>query len=150
MADGSGRVSRESDADLWRAARVASGAGSVTTVTLSVSCVHLARQRPPVAARRGVRPARRAAAENDHFEFYVFPPQRTALCRESKHTEEPPDPYGRVEGFLARRARELLLALLCGIGKRFPGRIPAINRLIPHPGRIVKTEPATASSPPVA
>ena len=27
------------------------------------------------------------AAANDHFEFYVFPHTRTALCRESRHTD---------------------------------------------------------------
>jgi L-gulonolactone oxidase len=31
-------------------------------------------------------------AEHDHFEFYVFPHTQTALCRESRRTDEPPRP----------------------------------------------------------
>ena len=34
-------------------------------------------------------------AANDHFEFYVFPHTRTALCRESRRTDEPPRPRPR-------------------------------------------------------
>ena len=133
-ADGSVvECSRESDPDLWRAARVGLGSlGAIATVTFRVvPAFTIRRHDHPLPLDEALARLDELAAANDHFEFYVFPHTRTALCRESKHTEEPPAPYGRVEEFLRETVLENhALALLCGIGKRFPGRIPAINRLI--------------------
>ena len=71
------------------------------------------------------------SAANDHFEFYVFPHTRTALCRESKHVDEPPHPRGRGQEYLLETLLENnALALLCQIGKRSAARIPEINRFI--------------------
>ena len=133
-ADGSVvECSRESDPDLWRAARVGLGSlGAIATMTFRVvPAFTIRRHDHPLPLEEAFTRLDELAAANDHFEFYVFPHTRTALCRESKHTEEPPDPYGRVEEFLRETVLENhAFALLCGVGKRFPRRIPAINRLI--------------------
>ena len=45
---------------------------------------------------RDPRPASTSStAASDHFEFYVFPHTETALCRESRRTDEPPRPRPR-------------------------------------------------------
>ena len=133
-ADGSVvECSRESDPDLWRAARVGLGSlGAIATVTFRVvPAFTIRRHDHPLPLDEAFARLDELAAANDHFEFYVFPHTRTALCRESRHVEEPPQPYGRVEEFLRETVLENhALALLCGIAKRFPGRIPAINRFI--------------------
>jgi L-gulonolactone oxidase len=71
------------------------------------------------------------ALGNDHFEFFVFPHSRTALTRTNNRTEEPPRPRGRVTEY----ANDVLLTnhafgLICRAGRRFPGRIPQLNRLV--------------------
>ena len=133
-ADGSLlECSRHSDPDLWRAARVGLGSlGVIASLTFRVVPAFTIR-RHDHAAPLDETLARidELAGDNDHFEFYVFPHTRTALCRESRHVEEPPRPRGRVaeyvlEGLLENNALELL----CRIGKRSPRRIPAINRFI--------------------
>ena len=104
-ADGSVvECSRESDPDLWRAARVGLGSlGAIATVTFRVvPAFTIRRHDHPLPLDEAFARLDELAAANDHFEFYVFPHTRTALCRESKHTEEPPDPYGRVRGVPAR------------------------------------------------
>jgi len=68
---------------------------------------------------------------NDHFEFFVFPHARTALTRTNNRTDEAPRPRGRAHAYaddvlLTNRAFELL----CRAGRRFPRRIPEINRLV--------------------
>ena len=42
-------------------------------------------------------------AASDHFEFYVFPHTETALCRESRRTDEPPRPRPRAAASTPRR-----------------------------------------------
>jgi L-gulonolactone oxidase len=71
------------------------------------------------------------ALGNDHFEFFVFPHAKTALTRTNNRTEAPPRPRGRVRAY----ADDVLLTnhafeLLCRTGRRFPARIPQINRLV--------------------
>jgi FAD-linked oxidoreductase len=134
LADGSTLVcSQERDAEVFRAARVGLGAlGVIAEVTLR--CV-------PAFALRGVdAPAPLAqtlerfeelALGNDHFEFFVFPYAETALTRTNNRTEEPPRPRGRVSAYandvlLTNRAFELA----CRAGRRFPSRIPQLNRLV--------------------
>jgi FAD-linked oxidoreductase len=134
LADGSTlECSRERDPELFRAARVGLGAlGVIAEVTLR--CV-------PAFTLRGVdAPAPLAdtlarldelALENDHFEFFVFPHADTALTRTNNRTDEPPRPRGRASAY----ANDVLLTnhafeLLCRAGRRFPRRIPELNRLI--------------------
>jgi FAD-linked oxidoreductase len=134
LADGSTlECSQERDPELFRAARVGLGAlGVVAEVTLR--CV-------PAFTLRGIdAPApllqtldrfEEIALANEHFEFFVFPHCDVALTRTNNRTEEPPRPRGRV----AEYANDVLLTnhafeLFCRIGRRLPGRIPEINRLV--------------------
>jgi L-gulono-1,4-lactone dehydrogenase len=70
------------------------------------------------------------ALGNDHFELYVFPHTTTALTRTNNRTDRPPRPRGRVSAY----ANDILLTncvfeLFCRAGRRFPSRIPQLNRL---------------------
>ncbi len=134
LADGSTLVcSQERDPELFRAARV--GLGSLGVVAeVALRCV-------PAFTLRGIdAPAplgetlarfEELALANEHFEFFVFPHCDTALTRTNNRTDEPPRPRGRA----AEYANDVLLTnhafeLFCRIGRRLPGRIPEINRLV--------------------
>jgi FAD-linked oxidoreductase len=134
LADGSTlRCAEEIDSDVFRAARVGLGAlGVIAEVTLRCG---------PAFTLRGVdAPAplhdtlarfEELALGNDHFEFFVFPHTDTALTRTNNRTEELPRPRGRASAY----ANDVLLTnhafeLLCRAGRRFPRRIPELNRLI--------------------
>jgi L-gulonolactone oxidase len=134
LADGSTLCcAEEIDAEVFRAARVGLGAlGVIAEVTLR--CV-------PAFTLRGVdAPAplpdtlarfEELALGNDHFEFFVFPHADTALTRINNRTDQPPRPRGRVSAY----ANDVLLTnhafeLLCRAGRRFPRRIPQLNRLV--------------------
>ncbi len=134
LADGSTlRCTEEIDSDVFRAARVGLGAlGVIAEVTLR--CV-------PAFTLRGVdAPAplhdtlvrfEELALGNDHFEFFVFPHADRALTRTNNRTDQPPRPRGRVSAY----ANDVLLTnhafeLLCRAGRRFPRRIPQLNRLL--------------------
>jgi L-gulono-1,4-lactone dehydrogenase len=134
LADGSTlRCAEEIDSDVFRAARVGLGAlGVIAEVTLR--CV-------PAFTLRGVdAPAplhdtlarfEELALGNDHFELFVFPHADTALTRTNNRTDEHPRPRGRASAY----ANDVLLTnhafeLLCRAGRRFPRRIPQLNRLV--------------------
>jgi L-gulono-1,4-lactone dehydrogenase len=134
LADGSTlRCDADTDADAFKAARVSLGAlGAIAEVTLR--CV-------PAFTLRGVDAPRPLAdvldgfedlaLANDHFEFFVFPHAATALTRTNNRTDEPPRPRSRARAY----AEDVLLTnhafgLFCRIGRRFPDRIPQINRLV--------------------
>ena len=133
-ADGSVvECARESDPELWRAARVGLGSlGAIASITFRVvPAFTIRRHDHPLPLEEAFARFDELAAANDHFEFYVFPHTRTALCRESKHTDAPPQPRGRVSEYLLETVLEnQALALMCQTGKRFPSRIPQINRFI--------------------
>ena len=135
-ADGSVvECSRESDPDLWRAARVGLGSlGAIATVTLPRAC-RPSRSGATTTRCRSRRRSRGSTSwprANDHFEFYVFPHTRTALCRESKHIDGAAGAARPGRGVPARDgAREPRPRGCCaGSASAFPARIPAINRLI--------------------
>jgi L-gulono-1,4-lactone dehydrogenase len=134
LADGSTLVcSHEGDAELFRAARVGLGAlGVVAEVTLRcVPAFTLRGIDAPAPLAETLERFEELALANDHFEFFVFPHCDTALTRTNNRTDEPPHPRGR----LAAYANDVLLTnhafeLFCRIGRRLPGRIPEINRLV--------------------
>jgi FAD-linked oxidoreductase len=134
LADGSSLTcSAEKDPEAFRAARVSLGAlGAIAEVTLR--CV-------PAFTLHGVDASaplqdtlerfEELAWDNDHFEFFVFPHATRALKRTNNRTELPPRPRGRASAY----ANDVLLTnhafgLLCRAGRRFPTRIPHINRLV--------------------
>ena len=57
-------------------------------------------------------------AETDHFEFYVFPGTRVALCRESRRTEEPPQPKHRALVYAQEVMLENWVGRLFALGAR--------------------------------
>jgi L-gulonolactone oxidase len=66
----------------------------------------------------------------DHFEFYVFPHTRTALCRESRRTVGPPRPRSRAAVY----AQEVMLENWVGqafalAGRHLPSQVPRLARL---------------------
>ncbi len=147
LVTGDGTVvecSRESDPDLWRAARVGLGSlGAISVLTFRVvPAFTIRRHDHQMPLDETLASIDELAARNDHFEFYVFPHTKVALCRESKHTDGAPEPRGRVSEYLLENLLENnALALLCQIGKRFPSRIPQINHLIVKAlGGSVKTD----------
>ena len=144
-ADGSVvECSRDTDPDLWRAARVGLGSlGAISALTFRlVPAFTIRRDDHQMPLDETLASIDELAARNDHFEFYVFPHTRVALCRESKHVDAPPEPRSRATEYLLENLLENnALALLCRIGKRFPSRIPQINHLIVRAlGGSVKTD----------
>jgi L-gulono-1,4-lactone dehydrogenase len=134
LADGSTlHCAEHLDADTFRAARVSLGAlGVIAEVTLR--CV-------PAFTLRGVDAPKpltdtlarfeELALGNDHFEMYAFPHADVALTRTNNRVDSRPLPRGRISAY----ANDILLtnhafALACLIGRRFPGGIPEINRIV--------------------
>jgi L-gulonolactone oxidase len=134
LADGSPlECSPQREPEVFRAARVGLGAlGVIAEATLR--CV-------PAFTLRGVdAPAplsetldrfEQLALGNDHFEFFVFPHADMALTRTNNRTEESPRPRSRASAY----ANDVLLTnhafgLICRAGRRFPSRIPQLNRLV--------------------
>jgi L-gulono-1,4-lactone dehydrogenase len=133
LADGSILACDESDSETLRAARVGLGAlGAIATVTLH--CV-------PAFTLRGIdRPQPlddvlsgfdQLVAENEHFEFFVFPHCKTALTRANNRTDAPAQPRSRPRAW----AEDTLLVnhafgAFCRLGRRFPAYIPKINRIV--------------------
>ncbi len=134
LADGSTlHCSEQDDPELLRAARVGLGAlGVVAEVTLR--CVPAFRLRgldAPAPLEQTLERFEELALANDHFEFFVFPHARAALTRTNNRTEEPARPRGRASAY----ANDVLLTnhafgLFCRLGRRLPGQIPRINRLV--------------------
>jgi L-gulono-1,4-lactone dehydrogenase len=134
LADGSTLAcSRESDAELFRAACVGLGAlGVVAEVTLRcVPAFTLLGIDAPAPLEETLERFEELALGNEHFEFFVFPHCDIALTRTNNRTEQPPRPRGK----LAEYANDMLLTnhafeLFCRVGRRLPSRIPEINRLV--------------------
>jgi FAD-linked oxidoreductase len=133
LADGATlECSRERDPETFRAARVGLGAlGVIAEVTLRcVPAFTLHGVDAPAPLEETLERFGELALANDHFEFYVFPHAHTALTRANNRTERPPRPRGRVSAY----ANDVLLTnrvfeLFCRAGRRFPSRIPQLNRL---------------------
>jgi L-gulono-1,4-lactone dehydrogenase len=134
LANGSTlECSHERDPEIFRAARVGLGAlGVIAEVTLRcVPAFTLRGVEDPAPLRDTLERFEELALGNEHFEFFVFPHADTALTRTNNRTDEPPRPRGRASAY----ANDVLLTnhvfeLFCRAGRRFPRRIPQINRLV--------------------
>src|SRR6202035_4109630 len=134
LADGSKLVcSPERDPEVFGAARVGLGSlGAIAEVTIRcVPAFTLHGVDAPAPLEDTLERFEELALGNDHFEFFVFPHTNTALTRTNNRTEQAPRPRGR----LAAYANDVLLTnrafeLCCRVGRRFPGRIPQLNRLV--------------------
>jgi L-gulono-1,4-lactone dehydrogenase len=134
LADGSTVVCSEREQpEVFRAARVGLGAlGAIAEVTLR--CV-------PAFTLRGIdAPApldevldgfEQRVLENDHFEFFVFPHADVALTRTNNRTDATPRPRSRASAYLNDVVlTNHLFGLVCRAGRRMPGAIPRLNRLV--------------------
>ncbi|MET0510628.1 MAG: D-arabinono-1,4-lactone oxidase [Thermoleophilaceae bacterium] len=130
-ADGDAVELREGDE--LRAGRVSLGAlGAISAVTLRcVPAFRIHRVDEPAPLDDVLASFDRRVAANDHFELFVFPYTRTALTLTSERTHRKPRRAGLVKSLL----RDLMLEngaleLACKLGRRFPSRIPSINRTL--------------------
>jgi L-gulono-1,4-lactone dehydrogenase len=134
LADGSTLVcSEQSEPDVFRAARVGLGSlGAIAEVTLRcVPAFTLCGVDAPAPLEDVLAGFEERALGNDHFEFFVFPHADVALTRTNNRTDEAPRPRRRAVAY----ANDVLLTnhafgALCRAGRRFPSRIPQINRLV--------------------
>jgi L-gulonolactone oxidase len=133
LADGSPlEISAESDPAGLAAARIGLGSlGIVYAVTIrTVPAFTLDRVDSPKPLDEVLANLDELNAASDHFEFYVFPHTTTALCRESRRTDEPPQPRSRAAVY----AQEVMLENWLGgafaqIARRFPSRVPRLARM---------------------
>jgi L-gulonolactone oxidase len=133
LADGSAlEISAGSDPEGFRAARVGLGAlGVVYAVTLrTVPAYTLSRVDRPRPLAETLERLGQLVAANDHFEFYVFPHTETALCRESKRTEEPPRPRSRAAVYAQEVVLENWVGQLFALAARHaPSQVPRLSRI---------------------
>jgi L-gulonolactone oxidase len=134
LADGSTlECSPERDPETFRAARVGLGSlGVLAEITLRcVPAFTLRGLDAPAPLADTLARFEEISLANEHFEFFVFPHSDTALTRTNNRTEESPRPRGRTAAYV----EDILLTnhafgLFCRLGRRMPGRIPTINRLV--------------------
>jgi L-gulono-1,4-lactone dehydrogenase len=134
LADGSTLVcSPEHEPEVFRAACVGLGAlGVIAEVTLRCVPAFTLRGVDAPAPLEGVLERfDELALGNDHFEFFVFPHAHTALTRTNNRTDQQPRPRSRASAYV----NDVLLTnsafeLLCRVGRRLPGTIPKLNRLV--------------------
>jgi FAD-linked oxidoreductase len=114
------------------AARVALGTlGLIHSVTLrTVPAFTIARRDSPRPLEEVLADLDRLTTANDHFEFYVFPHTTSALCRESRRTDEPPRPKPPALVY----AQEVMLENWVGgafaqLARRVPSLTPRLARL---------------------
>ncbi len=133
LADGGSlEISADSDPTGLAAARIGLGAlGIVYAVTIrTVPAYTLNRVDSPRPLDEVLASLDELNAASDHFEFYVFPHTRTALCRESRRTDEPPRPRSRAAVY----AQEVMLENWLGGGfalaaRHLPSQTPRIARI---------------------
>jgi L-gulonolactone oxidase len=149
LADGSLlRCSEEQEPEVFRAARVGLGAlGVVAEVTLRcVPAFTLHGVDAPAPLDDTLARFEELALANDHFEFFVFPHADTALTRTNNRTERPARPRSRASAYL----NDIVLTnhafgVACRVGRRAPGSIPRVNRLVTRlAGRSERVESSAA------
>jgi L-gulono-1,4-lactone dehydrogenase len=132
LADGSTvELDAESDPDAFRAARIGLGTlGIIHAVTLhAVPAFTLHRVDRPRPLDETLEGIDELVDSNDHFEFYVFPHTRIALCRESARSDEPPQPRSPVALFWEEVVLENWVGQLFAVAARHvPSLIPRLTR----------------------
>ncbi|WP_121831322.1 D-arabinono-1,4-lactone oxidase [Streptomyces sp. S1] len=132
LADGTVLTCTEEDPEVLRAARVSLGAlGVITGYTLRVVPAFALR------AETGTMPLDRTLDRldelvdgNDHFEFFLFPHAETALVKRNNRTDEPVRPPRETARRITEFAENGVFEAACRAGRRFPSRIPALNRAV--------------------
>jgi L-gulonolactone oxidase len=133
LADGSTLHCDGSDTELLRAARVGLGAlGAIAEVTLRcLPAFTLRGVDAPAPLHETLAGFDEHVAQNDHFEFFVFPHARHALTRTNNRTDAQPRPRSRVSAYV----NDIVLTnhafgLFCRVGRRYPQMIPRLNRVV--------------------
>ena len=123
------------DQDLFRAARVAIGSlGAISTVTLRcVPTYALRRIDEPLPLDDVLDRLDEYVEGHEHWEFFTFPYTGVAFTRLSERTDDPPKPASRLKRLLKDTiAENLVLGLICRLGKWFPRWVPSLNRVLPR------------------
>ena len=134
LADGSLPASRRGPTPRPSAPPASGSERSACIAEVTLRCVPAftpARRRRPPAARRDARALRGARARQRPLRALRLPPRRhRAHAHEQPHRRAAPP--ARALGRLRQRhpAHQPRLGLFCRIGRRFPSRIPQINRLV--------------------
>jgi L-gulonolactone oxidase len=126
-------VTRQSDPEGLLAARVSLGTlGIASQVTLQcVPLYTLHRHDAPLALADVLDRLDEHVDGNDHFEFFLWPYTRTAMTRSTRRSVEPPKPTPRLGRLLEEELIENAgLGAVCRAGRRLPGQVPRLNRLI--------------------
>jgi L-gulono-1,4-lactone dehydrogenase len=126
-------LSRDSDPEAYLAARVSVGALGVVSA-LTIECIPLFTLKR-VDASDPLEPTLASLDEeiegNDHFEFYWFPFTDRALTRRTTRVDARPRPTPawrrRIQDDLIENR---VLSLAVGVGRAFPSRVPAVNRVL--------------------
>ncbi|MBP6996666.1 MAG: FAD-binding protein [Phycicoccus sp.] len=129
-ADGSVIELRDND---LRAGRVSVGAlGVVTAYTLrTVPSFHLHERRAREPLAQVLEELDERVQRHDHVEFFVFPHARDALTKTLNRTQEPVRAGSERRAYLEEVILEnRVLDVVCRAGRRFPGSIPRLNRLV--------------------
>ena len=123
----------ESDPEGLLAARVSLGAlGIVSQVTIECASLYtLRRHDKPLALDETLDRLDEHVDGNDHFEFFLWPYTRTAMTRTSTRCDDAPEPTPRWKRAIQEELVENgVLGMICRCGRRFPGQVPRLNRLI--------------------
>jgi L-gulono-1,4-lactone dehydrogenase len=132
-----------SEGDDLRAARVGIGAlGAISAVTLRcVPLFTIRRVDEPRPLEETLSRLGELADGSDHFEFYFFPYDDTALVRLSERGQMEPEPVPAWKLYLEETLLEnRAVDLGSRLGRRFPKLIPAIHRAY---GRVVSRQVRT-------
>jgi L-gulonolactone oxidase len=145
LADGSSlEISAAGDAGELAAARIGLGAlGLIYAVTVrTVPAFTLHRVDWPRPLGDVLARLDELSRGSDHFEFFVFPHTETALCRESRRTDEPPRPRHPALVFAQEVVLENWVGQLLALAARhLPSQVPRISRLAASGiGRSVKID----------
>ncbi|MGW4442031.1 D-arabinono-1,4-lactone oxidase [Streptomyces sp. NPDC004682] len=132
LADGTTLTCTEDDPEVLRAARLSLGAlGVITGYTLRVVPAFALRaetRRMPLDETLGR--LDELVDANDHFEFFLFPHARSTLVKLNNRTEDPVRPPRETARRIAEFAENGLFEAACRAGRRFPSRIPSLNRAV--------------------
>jgi FAD-linked oxidoreductase len=125
------RLTEDEDPDRLRAARIAIGSlGVIATVTLrTVPDFNLHRIDQPRPLDEVLDNFHELAAENEHFEFFVFPYARKALTIRRNRTDRPLARRGRLERYVSDVLVENTVGdQLLRLSGKVPSAIPRIAR----------------------
>ncbi|MDQ2621632.1 MAG: FAD-binding protein [Actinomycetota bacterium] len=129
--DGEVRSFSAANGDHFQAARVGIGAlGVITAVTLrTVPAFNLHRADDPMNLDDVLDRFHELAAENEHFEFFIFPRTRKPLVIRRNRTDRPAAPRNRAERFFSDVVLENGMGdLMLRTTGRFPAMIPPTAR----------------------